>query len=446
MTFVVFVGPTLPAAEVHRLVEGALVLPPAAQGDLYRAARTRPRAIGLIDGYFDRKPAVWHKEILWAIKEGIPVFGAASMGALRAAELCPFGMVGVGVVFEDLRSGRLEDDDEVAVVHRPAEEGFAALSEAMVNIRATLHAAVEGGVITAGTAERLGAIAKGLFYPERSFRRMMALAAQAQLPEPELTALQGWWPAGRVDQKGKDAAAMLVAMKAMVESEQFDWTVDWVFEHTDAWETVAAGDTGQDAAARHELDAVLDEIRAEGRLEEVVTGTIAHLLSLRAAESLGTPADEEAVRQAAGLFRLDRGLEDDAAFREWLAGEGLEREAQARAFFRQIAELRRVRSILEPELMAHLADHLRSRGLYGRYRERCRLKQAALGAARIDSLDPGALGLSESELWGRYFGEVVGRPVPTNLAHYATEQGFDDVGALRAAAVGELAYRRLTRS
>jgi len=41
--------------------------------------------IGVIDGYL-RWATVWHKEILWAMAEGIHVFGAASIGALRAAD------------------------------------------------------------------------------------------------------------------------------------------------------------------------------------------------------------------------------------------------------------------------------------------------------------------------------------------------------------------------
>jgi hypothetical protein len=137
MTTFIFVGPTLPAEEIAR-TQGFICLPPVAQGDLYRAARRRPRAIGIIDGYFSGAPSVWHKEILWAISQGVPVFGSASMGALRASELHTFGMRGVGRIFEAFRDGALEDDDEVAMVHGPADLEYVAASEAMVNIRATL--------------------------------------------------------------------------------------------------------------------------------------------------------------------------------------------------------------------------------------------------------------------------------------------------------------------
>ena len=90
----VFVGPTLCPQELPA-DDDFVVLPPVAQGDVYRTAQSRPQAIGIVDGYFEGALSVWHKEILWAMAEGIHVFGSASMGALRAAELHPFGMVGV---------------------------------------------------------------------------------------------------------------------------------------------------------------------------------------------------------------------------------------------------------------------------------------------------------------------------------------------------------------
>ena len=106
MTAIVFAGPTLPADAVAALLPEATVLPPARQGDIFRAVRAhRPIALGLIDGVFLHEPAVWHREILWALHQGIHVFGAASMGALRAAELAPFGMRGVGRVFGAYRDG-----------------------------------------------------------------------------------------------------------------------------------------------------------------------------------------------------------------------------------------------------------------------------------------------------------------------------------------------------
>lgn len=76
---VIFAGPTINADAIRAALD-AEVLPPVAQGDVYRVARQRPPAIGIIDGYFEGVPSVWHKEILWAMEQGVPVFGCASMG------------------------------------------------------------------------------------------------------------------------------------------------------------------------------------------------------------------------------------------------------------------------------------------------------------------------------------------------------------------------------
>src|SRR5215468_5667818 len=118
MSTFIFVGPTIGVGESAQHLD-ATFLPPVSQGDVYRITSKGARAIGIIDGYFESVPAVWHKEILWAMSQGVHVFGSASMGACRAAELHAFGMIGVGHIFESFLRGDLEDDDEVAVAHCP---------------------------------------------------------------------------------------------------------------------------------------------------------------------------------------------------------------------------------------------------------------------------------------------------------------------------------------
>jgi hypothetical protein len=233
----VFTGPTLSPADACSEL-AAIYRPPAAQGDVYRAALDNPWAIALIDGYFESVPAVWHKEILWALTRGIRVYGSASMGALRAAELHRFGMIGVGAVFEWFRDGILEDDDEVAVTHGPEDTAFRRLSEAMVNIRATLRAAESVGVLNAANRLVLERLAKDLYYPERSYDAIWIAARTVGIPEADLTTLRRWLPEGRVDQKRADAFAMLRRIRADRDG-QGPGPVDFEFEHTVFWETVA---------------------------------------------------------------------------------------------------------------------------------------------------------------------------------------------------------------
>jgi hypothetical protein len=235
MKLVIFSGPTLCAADAAIDAE---MLPPAHQGDLYRAARHGAQAIGLIDGYFDQVNSVAHKEILWAMANGVHVFGAASMGALRAAELELFGMEGVGTIFNQYRSGALEDDDEVAVAHASAEDGYRALSEAMVNIRATFAAAARQRVISEATRQLLISTAKALFYGDRSFPLILARAEAEAAPPAELKALCAFLPTGRVDQKRSDALALVRRLREHRDSRPAPKTVKYFFSHTDAWEAL----------------------------------------------------------------------------------------------------------------------------------------------------------------------------------------------------------------
>ena len=189
--------------------------PPVRQGELYAAACRSPRAIGIIDGYFDGQPAVLHKEILWALARGIAVFGASSMGALRAAELHSFGMRGVGRIFEAYRDGELTDDDEVALIHGPPETGYIRLSEPMVNIRATLEKAVEERIIDQATGARLAAGAKARFYQLRTWRGLLAGYWRSRSRCEELSA---WLRTGKVDRKRDDGLELLSEMDAFIRS------------------------------------------------------------------------------------------------------------------------------------------------------------------------------------------------------------------------------------
>ncbi|WP_298380765.1 TfuA-like protein [Azospirillum sp.] len=231
----VFLGPTLPRDEAERELN-ATFLPPVAQGDVMRLCAEKPKAIGIIDGFFESVPSVWHKEILFALQAGIPVFGASSMGALRAAELHQFGMIGVGAIFEAYCDGRLEDDDEVAVIHGPAELGYIALSEAMVNIRRTLADAMAERVLSQETGFRLETIAKALPYRERGFGRALRLAADLGLPDDELATFKAWLPTGRFDQKRDDARQMLRTMRRHLARADQTPEARFHFERTSLWD------------------------------------------------------------------------------------------------------------------------------------------------------------------------------------------------------------------
>jgi hypothetical protein len=233
---IIFAGPSLPPR--LRPADPALEWrPPARQGDVYRAALARPAIIGVIDGYFEAVPTVWHKEILWAMAEGIHVYGAASTGALRAAELAHFGMKGVGRVFEAFRDGILEDDDEVAVLHGPKELGYPPLTEAMVDIRATLAAAVRDGVLELTAAAALTRIAKAMFYKERTWDAILRIVDGCKPADIALQGVADWLPQRRqTDQKTADALAMLIEVRSHLAAGTRAPRVSFTFAATAGWE------------------------------------------------------------------------------------------------------------------------------------------------------------------------------------------------------------------
>jgi hypothetical protein len=241
MTVYVFAGPSLPPEVAREHWAEPIYLPPVAQGDVYRIACRKPWGIGIIDGLFERVPSVWHKEILWALCRGIHVYGSASMGALRSAELVAFGMVGVGTIFEDYARAAIEDDDEVVRVHRGAPKNYEPTGEAMVNIRRTLEKAVEERIISRTTAERLAQIGKGFFYRQREYQKIVDEGLGQGLSAAELQRFQEWVPAGRVDQQRRDAIAMLTRMRKDLGAHPQSKRVSFSLEHTKYWDRVQRG-------------------------------------------------------------------------------------------------------------------------------------------------------------------------------------------------------------
>jgi hypothetical protein len=326
MKAVVFTGPTLPPAEAATILE-AEYLPPAAIGDVYRAALQRPWAIGIIDGFFESTPSVWHREVLWAMAQGIHVFGAASMGALRAAELSAFGMVGVGEIFAAYRDGVIEDDDEVAVVHGPPELGYVQLSEAMVNIRASLRRATAARIIEPATAARLIEIGKALFYKERSYQRLLAGAAEAGLPAAEIGALRAWLQANQVNQKRLDAVALLQAVGTARAQANGPMQAAYRFERTSTWEAVERQFAPDGSAAGTANNGMTADLLGEPRPtdDETQRDTLLRQLARREAERQGVQPGVAELSEATRTFCRRRGLASQADLEAWLTAQRIDR-------------------------------------------------------------------------------------------------------------------------
>ncbi len=116
MKTIVFSGPSIAEAEVHRLA-ACTHAPPVKRGDL--AGASEYDVFVIIDGEFGQNLSVTPKEILAVLANGKTVIGASSMGALRASELDRSGMIGVGWVYQYFRRSAVRRDSDVALVYSP---------------------------------------------------------------------------------------------------------------------------------------------------------------------------------------------------------------------------------------------------------------------------------------------------------------------------------------
>lgn len=206
---IVFLGPSLERDAAEQILP-AEYRAPAKRGDLLRAAEEGAAIIGLIDGVFHQESAVAHREILAAVKKGVKVVGASSMGALRAAEMDTLGMTGIGEVYRMYKSGELISDDEVALVFDP-ESGLS-LSEPLVNIRFTLKAAEAEGIISGKEHEALLAAACSIFYPQRTYPKIVAAAGDSVAGETR-DRFAAWVQDHAVDRKRLDAMEALAYIR-----------------------------------------------------------------------------------------------------------------------------------------------------------------------------------------------------------------------------------------
>ncbi|CEG55753.1 TfuA-like protein [Legionella fallonii] len=204
----VFLGPTLDLQTAKSYLNDAHYHPPVQCGDMIRLLRLQPKRIILIDGLYEQVPAVWHKEIMLALEQGIEVYGAASMGALRAAELHRYGMIGIGKIFQDFATNQLTDDDEVAVLHQDIAQGSLPLNDAMVNIRETLAQAYQAKIISSPMQQALLTHCKSQFYFNRSLKRAI-MQMDAEYQEERLNLCDWLNQYGIIDVKRQDAIAVL---------------------------------------------------------------------------------------------------------------------------------------------------------------------------------------------------------------------------------------------
>lgn len=174
---IVYAGLSIPFSEAKEILDSTddievIYKRPIQRGDLSLAIKENPDIIAIIDGVFHQNSAVGHKEILNVIKKGIEVYGASSMGALRASELDTLGMCGIGYVYDQYATGEVDSDDDVAVMLD--SETLEALSEPLINMKYVFENAVGENIITEEEKNELLTIAKKTYYPKRNYGQTLS--------------------------------------------------------------------------------------------------------------------------------------------------------------------------------------------------------------------------------------------------------------------------------
>jgi hypothetical protein len=357
----VFSGPSLSAAEIQSRLASVdadvEVLPPAQQGDVLRLIAEPPDVIGIVDGYFFHVPSVLHREILLALERGVRVLGSSSLGALRAAELDVFGMEGVGEIYRLYRRCAIDGDDEVAVLHATADEGFRALTEALVNLRHNLRAAQRKRLVSARTATRVLAHAKRLPFMQRTSRAIMTAATGR-----ERVALAGFLRGHAVDLKRRDAMLLVDTIARRIAGKQ-PWPrrVPLEVRRTSLFQRYEQKYVGQRVGGRD----VPDDLTLT--LQRIVSPSFLALyrrvslrcLALDEAAHRGSTAPD--ARTAIARFRRSKRLRSDAAYRAWLQRRFLTHD--------ELARLLRERELEERIVALYRSLHpgVRGRGALLRY-------------------------------------------------------------------------------
>ena len=398
MTVFIYLGPTMSHAEARAILD-AQYLPPVAMGELYTLVETSARpgdTIAIIDGVFEQVPAVWHKEILYALEKGMHVYGASSMGALRAAELHTFGMKGVGRIFEAYRDGQLTDDDDVAVAHATEDGGFRSLSHAMVSLRFGLEDLLERGVLAKQQHDALIEEAKGLHYSERSWAAVYSAAKRLGFGANILEAIRNL--SRTYDAKAADARSLLKTLAE--QSEHAPYEADFVMERTAFWIRLTQEQASRIAKVQSDWqfayqqgdESTLRYVRAA----HPERGTLlqrALLLKLAQEATRGVERKELDIKGAARSLAHRNGLIHSAEMAEWRRQQALEDDREWMTALELEARCLLLLRYYARSLDPFLTSALKLEGEYGDAYER-----ALDGRNRFGENKAKSLSLDETEL------------------------------------------------
>lgn len=233
---IIFAGPSLNPDLKQKYPENQYK-GPALQGDIAHATNCSSANIFVIvDGYYKSVPSIWHKEIIYANNKGKIVVGCSSLGAIRAAELDNYGMIGRGKVYQWYKNNEITRDPDVAVAHGPKEEDYISYTVPIVNIKASLK--FSDKEINEKDIEEVLQISREIFFEHRTMPSLLKRLKSSELRDKEKICyiLENKY----IDQKKNDCTETI----RWINSEpEIDWLQQDPVQETIYWNALLINDT-----------------------------------------------------------------------------------------------------------------------------------------------------------------------------------------------------------
>lgn len=288
----IFSGPTLEKNNINKILPEAKLLPPIKSSDLINILRNSnekdyPKRILIVDGFFHGKLSVRHKEILYALNQGIEVYGSSSIGALRAAECSKYGMIGVGRIFDFFSSKFVTSDDEVAVTYS-SDQPYEELSLPLINLRFAINDIFKKKVIDKNQKEKLLRLIERIHFSDRTFNYLKEIKFIKEF----VPLIESFY----VNWKEKDAIEALKLMKSKktLKLNVKEWSLNYgsffLNYYSDTYVNYSSENQEQDLIKGSNLPNKLNSSKDE-RLKY---NSFNRLITLKYAQSLGiNPKDED---------------------------------------------------------------------------------------------------------------------------------------------------------
>jgi TfuA protein len=204
-------GLTINATDLRAHLPGAEMAAPLARGDLLKAIKDECNVVIIIDGKFHHSLSVSPSEIMDGLRAGIRIYGSSSMGAMRACELEPYGMMGYGEIFNLIKAQRAFRDDLLGQVFMPDAPDRAHL--AFIDVYFNCETLRKQGKLRADDVRRVTKLYSSLHYSERSPYMLRDLCKNAFESRPRVLRLIERAATRMGSQKKRDALGLLSKVK-----------------------------------------------------------------------------------------------------------------------------------------------------------------------------------------------------------------------------------------